>query len=403
MLIPPALRDLADQAGRLLQRRLGRSPVWIAAAPGRVNLIGEHTDYNEGFVLPMAIDRHAVLAAAPAADAGRGSLLVHSRELNSSTEIPLRAPVEPGGPGWASYVRGVVAGLLERGAGMPALDVVVLSDVPLGGGLSSSAALEVGAATVLAAAAGLSLTPLEIARLCQQAEQRFAGVPCGIMDQLASTMGDPAGALLIDCRTDAVRAVPLPSDDVVVLVTNTQVRHALADGTYARRRAECTEAARVLGVPSLREASAADVQAARDRMTPEVFRRARHVVTENARTEQAAQALAEHGYQAVGALMYESHRSLREDYEVSCPELDALVDIAGGIGPAGGVWGARLTGGGFGGCTVTLARTDRAADIAGILAGEYARRTGRETTPFVVRPARGAHLLPLDRMDAGTP
>jgi galactokinase len=392
-LIAPGLGDLAAAASELLRRRLGESPVWLAAAPGRINLIGEHTDYNDGFVLPMAIDRHVVLAAAPARDPRRGSLSFFSRELDSAVEIPLHEAVQPAEPGWSNYVRGVVAGFQRRGVQLPTLDAVVLSDVPLGGGLSSSAALEVGAATLLAAAAGVDLPPLDQARLCQQAEQRFAGVPCGIMDQLACTMGDPAGALLIDCRTDAVRPVPLPSDRAVVLVCNSQVRHALGDGAYARRRAECTEAARLLDVLSLRAATESQVEAARDRLPPAVFRRARHVTSENARTEQAAAALAAHDYQTVGSLMYESHRSLRDDYEVSCPELDALVEAARAIGVAGGVWGARLTGGGFGGCTVTLVRPEAADALAAELAQRYGAATGRRIMPFVVRPARGAHLI----------
>ncbi len=387
------LPRLAAQAAALLRKRWDRSPSWLAAAPGRVNLIGEHTDYNGGFVLPLAIDRHVVIAAAPAVGAGP-RLRLYSQALDAETEVGLAGPVSPEGPAWASYVRGVVDGMWRRGARPPALDAVVVSDLPLGGGLSSSAALEVASATLLAAAAGASLSPLETARLCQEAEQRFAGVPCGIMDQLASALGDPAGALLIDCQSESVRPVPLAAA-AGVLVTNSQVQHALADGAYARRRAECAEAARLLAVPDLRGASPAAVEAARARLGDPIYQRARHVVGENARTLAAAAALAANDNRAAGALMYESHRSLRDDYAVSCPELDLLVDLAAEVGEAGGVWGARLTGGGFGGCTVTLVRADRAGAVAETLAREYARRTGRQTTPFLARPARGAHLLPL--------
>jgi galactokinase len=394
------LQQLALAAGALLQQRWGQPPAWLAAAPGRVNLIGEHTDYNDGFVLPMAIDRHVVIAAAPPATPGRPRLRLYSRELDGEVEVRLDGPVLPSGPAWANYVRGVLDGFLRRGAALPSLDAVVVSDLPLGGGLSSSAALEVAAATALEAASGWTLSPAEKALLCQEAEQRFAGVPCGIMDQLASTMGDRAGALLVDCQSGAVRAVPLPDAEAAVLVSNSQVQHALGDGAYARRRAECTEAARRLGVLSLRAADEAVVAAERDRLGDPFFRRARHVTSENARTLAAAEALAAGDHRAAGRLMYESHRSLRDDYEVSCHELDVLVDIAREMGEAGGVWGARLTGGGFGGCTITLVRTDQAALVAATLSREYHRRTGRSTSPFLVRPAQGAHLHPLP---AGAP
>jgi galactokinase len=393
---PDELPRLAAQASELLRRRAGRAPAFLAAAPGRVNLIGEHTDYNGGFVLPLAIDRHVVLAAAPAAGGAGARLRLFSRELDAEVEVGLEGPVPREGAAWASYVRGVVDGLLRRGARLPALDAVVVSDLPLGGGLSSSAALEVAVATALEAASGIRLAPLERARLCQEAEQRFAGVPCGIMDQLASVMGDPAGALLIDCQSEGVQVVPLPAAEVSVLVSNSQVQHALADGAYARRRAECTEAAERLGLPDLRAASPERVEAARASLGDPVFRRARHVVGENGRTLAAARALAAGDHRTAGTLMYESHRSLRDDYEVSCPELDVLVDIARELGEAGGVWGARLTGGGFGGCTITLVRADRAGAVAETLAREYARRTGRQTAPFLARPARGAHLLPVE-------
>ena len=219
-------------------------------------------------------------------------------------------------------------------------------------------------ATLLEAATGAVLDPREKARLCRQAEHEFAGVPCGLMDQLASVMGDEAGALLIDCRFEVVRVVPFADPDVSVLICNTNVKHALADGAYARRRTECAEAARQLGVPTLRDATPAMVEAARGILDPAVRRRARHVTTENLRTLAAAAHLEAREFAEVGALMYESHRSLRDDFEVSSAELDTLVDVAREIGPAGGVLGARMTGGGFGGCTVTLVRTEHVGTVA---------------------------------------
>jgi galactokinase len=392
---PDSLRALAGEAAALLQQRWGQPPAWLAVAPGRVNLIGEHTDYNGGFVLPMAIDRHVVVAAALAPVGARPRLRLWSRELQAEVELPLESPVLPSEPAWANYVRGVIDGCLRRGLPLPALDAVVVSDLPLGGGLSSSAALEVATATALEAASGIRLSPVDKARLCQEAEQRFAGVPCGIMDQLASSLGDASGALLVDCESEVVRLVPLPAAQLTVLVSNSHVQHALSDGAYALRRAECASAARILGVPSLRAATVDLVEAARAQLGDALYRRARHVTSENARTVAAADALAAGDHRTAGRLMYESHHSLREDYEVSCHELDVLVDIAREMGEGAGVWGARLTGGGFGGCTITLVRADQAALVAARLSGEYARRTGRQTTPFAVRPAQGAHLAAL--------
>jgi galactokinase len=382
----------ARAAARVFAERFGRPPRWLAVAPGRVNLIGEHTDYNGGYVLPLAIDRHVVIAAAPAAADG-GRVRVYSAALNASVDIRLDGSEIPGEPAWANYLRGVVSAFRERGHALPSIDAAIVSDVPLGGGLSSSAALEVAMATLLEAVTGAALDPREKARICRQAEHEFAGVPCGLMDQLASVMGDEAGALLIDCRSEAVRVVPFADPDVSVLICNTNVKHALADGAYARRRIECTEAARQLGVASLRDATPAMVEAAGGICDPAVQRRARHVTTENLRTLAAAAHLEAGEFAEVGALMYESHRSLRDDFEVSSVELDTLVDVAQEIGDVGGVLGARMTGGGFGGCTVTLVRTEYVGAVAETLSREYRKRTGQTETSFISVPARGAHML----------
>jgi galactokinase len=358
-----------------------------------VNIIGEHTDYSGGLVLPMAIDRYTVIAAAPApADAGL-RLRVHSAAVDETVDIPLAATPVPGEPRWANYARGVVAGFGARGLIVPALDALVISDVPLGGGLSSSASFEVATATLLEAALGKPLGPTEKARLCRQAEHDYAQVPCGIMDQLISVLGDEAGALLIDCRTQQTKLVPFADPSVTLLIANSNVRHSLGDGAYAVRMSACVEAARMLDVAELSLATPAMVAAAENALGPLLYRRARHVVTENARTRATAEALAGGDWNTAGALMYESHRSLRDDYEVSSPELDTLVELARDIGVAGGVYGARMTGGGFGGCTVTLAASDRIADIGDRLAREYQRRHNRPLTWFVSRPARGAHVV----------
>ena len=379
-------------AARLYAERYGAAPRWLAVAPGRVNLIGEHTDYNDGYVLPVAIDRHVVIAAAPSA-ARDGRIRVYSAALDSSVDILPGSALDPGEPTWANYLRGVVAGFARHSTGLPALDAAIVSDVPLGGGLSSSAALEVATATLLEAASGHTLDRREKARLCRQAEHDFAGVPCGLMDQLASVFGEDSGALLIDCQSEVVRLVPFADPGVALLICNTNMRHALSDGAYLRRRTECVEATIALGVPSLRAATPEMVEAASGLIDPAVRRRARHVTTENARTLAAAAHLEKREFAAVGALMFESHRSLRNDFEVSSPELDVLVDIARELGAAGGVLGARMTGGGFGGCTVTLVRRDSVDHVAETLDREYRRRTGRVPSWFVSRPARGAHIV----------
>jgi galactokinase len=365
----------------------------VVAAPGRVNIIGEHTDYSGGLVLPMAIDRYTVIAAAPAASDQGLRLRLHSAATDETVDIPLAATPVPGEPRWANYARGVVAGFGARGLVPPALDALMISDVPLGGGLSSSAAFEVATATLLEAALGKPLAPAEKARLCRKAEHDYAQVPCGIMDQLISVMGDEAGALLIDCRTEQARVVPFADPSVALLIANSNVRHSLGDGAYAARLAACVEAARKLGVAELGQATPAMVAAANGALEPLLQKRARHVVTENARTSAAAEALAGGDWRTAGALMYQSHQSLRDDFEVSAPELDTLVDLAREIGEAGGVFGARMTGGGFGGCTVTLAASDRVAAIGEHLAREYQHRHDRRLTWFVSRPARGAHVV----------
>jgi galactokinase len=387
-----SLSAVVRAAARVFAERFGTALQWLAVAPGRVNLIGEHTDYNGGYVLPMAIDRHVVIAAGRA-PRGTHRLRAYSAALNSLVDIPLDAAVGPGEPTWANYLRGVVSGFERRRIALPPIDAAIVSDIPLGGGLSSSAALEVAAATLLDAVTESAFDPRLKARIARQAEHEFAGVPCGLMDQLASALGDEAGALLIDCMSEAVRVIPFADPGVTVLICDTGVKHALADGTYARRRAECAEAARQLGVPSLRDATPAMIDDASRISDPTVRRRARHVTTENVRTLAAALHLEAREFVVVGELMYESHRSLRDDFEVSSVELDALVDIAHEIGLAGGVLGARLTGGGFGGCTVTLVRSaDIDAVIETIVHG-YRRRTGRAPTSFVSRPARRAHMV----------
>jgi galactokinase len=387
---------MTDQQRRVeavFQDLFGRPPCLAAAAPGRVNLIGEHVDYCDGFVLPMAIERETLIVAAPRPVAGVAPVAhVHSTAFHETVALPIvpgEGPVA-GTPGWAQYVAGVIAGFLDRGATIPPFDAVIDSTVPLGGGLSSSASLEVATATLLAALAEHVISPLDLAILCQRAEHEFAGVPCGVMDQCASALCTANHLLLLDCRSLESVQVPFQRPDLTVLVTNSNVRHSLDDGEYAARRADCERAAAVLGVSSLREATAAQVDAARGALGDRGFRRARHVVTEIARTQAAAAAFSHGHWDDMGALMAESHESLRDDFEGSCPELDLLVELAAG---EPGVIGTRMTGGGFGGCTVTLVEAARAEAVMAAVARGYRLRTGRDCTTFTTRPAAGARLM----------
>ncbi|HVM47666.1 MAG TPA: galactokinase [Candidatus Acidoferrum sp.] len=381
---------MTERAMSLFERCFGHAPRWLVAAPGRVNLIGEHTDYNDGFVLPMAIERYTLLAADRNT---RGVVTLHSLTTGETATFNVRNGVERGEPAWSNYVRGVIAGFQQAGCKVPGFDAVIDSTVPYGGGLASSAALEVAAATLLEAICGQTLDPLEKALLCQRAEHEFAGVPCGIMDQFTSILGRKDVALLLDCRSRTTTPVPMTDPEVSVLIINTNVRHKLPESEYPKRRSQCESAARTLRVPALRDTTPGALDAARDQMQRVVFRRARHVVSENERTLQAAKAIQAADWARVGQLMYDSHASLRDDYEVSCPELDAAVEIVQALGEKSGVIGCRMTGAGFGGCVVSLVRADAVASITRAVDGPYEKRTGRQATIFSSRPAAGARIL----------
>jgi galactokinase len=387
------LDELGHQTAQQFSRTYGRPPRWIAAAPGRVNVIGEHTDYNDGFVLPMAINRHTVIAAAPAAD-GDGRIQLHSTAGNGAVSLDLGGPVTPAPKGaWSNYPVGVIAGFLDRGTKLGGFDALVHSTVPPGGGLSSSAALEVATATLLEAMTGQKLDLVDKALLCQKAEHEYAGMPCGIMDQFISVMGKQDHLLLVDCRSRRPKLVPMTDPAMALLVVNTNVKHELTGGEYAKRRAQCEQAAKALGVASLRDADADMLERARGRMEEVVYRRARHVVTEIERTLHTAEGVRASNWTTVGQLMHASHRSLRDDYEVSCAELDAVVEIALDIGRKDGVEGCRMTGGGFGGSAVALVRTDAVAEISERIASEYEHRTQIKPALFLSRPAAGATVL----------
>lgn len=389
-----SLDQLAERAAADFKKQFGRPPRVVVAAPGRVNLIGEHTDYNGGFVLPMAIDRYAVIAGdLSIAGEHPAHVRCYSHAFDETATFAATGELHPGEPGWSNFLRGVVAGMVRACGHVPGFDCAVETNIPLGGGLSSSAALEVATATLIEALVGKLLDPLEKARLCQRAEHEFVGMPCGIMDQLASTMGRAGLAMLIDCESEQVRYVPL-TDEVSILVTNCNKSHTLSGSPYAERRAACYRAAEKLGASWLRQVTSQQLEAARNRLDELEYRRARHVVTENERTLAAAAAMTRGDWPAMGELMYASHASMRDDFEISCAELDALVEIARGIGPGGGVLGARLTGGGFGGSTVTLVRTEQASQVARNISEEYLHLTGINTRGFVSPPTAGARVVP---------
>jgi galactokinase len=387
------LNELARDTTQQFKKTFGRPPRWLAAAPGRVNVIGEHIDYNDGFVLPMAIDRYTVIAAAPTADRAQ-RIQIRSMAGDGAISLDLSQPVKPAAKGaWSNYPVGVIAGFLARGVNPGGFDALIHSTVPLGGGLSSSAALEVATATLLEAITGHKLDPVDKALLCQKAEHEYAGMPCGIMDQFISVMAKENHLLLLDCRSRRAELVPMTDASMAFLIVNTNVKHELTGGEYAKRRAQCEQAARTLGVASLRDATADMLERAHKKMEEVVFRRARHVISEIERTIHAAEGVRASNWPTVGQLMYASHTSLRDDYEVSCPELDAVVEIAEAIGPKGGVSGCRMTGGGFGGCAVALVRTDAVTAVSERIASEYECRTRIKPTLFVSRPAGGATVL----------
>ncbi len=382
------MRGAEARAMEAFRERFGGEPQWRARAPGRVNLIGEHTDYNEGFVLPFAIDRAVWVAARPRSD--RQVHLI-AADFGEEARFALEG-LEPGSVrGWAAYPAGVAWALEGAGMRLPGLEAAFAGDVPIASGLSSSAAVEVAFAVTWAALGGYEVPRLELARLCQRAENEFVGVRCGIMDQMAALFGRRGCALLIDCRSLETRTVPIP-EEAVILVADSGVRRALAASAYNERRAQCEEAVRRLrarypGIRALRDVTPAQLEAARAELPERIYRRARHVVTENERVLQAVAALSRGDLQALGELLNASHESLRDDYEVSAPELDTLVEAARSVP---GVYGARLTGAGFGGSILALVRREAVPAAGEAITRAYMDRFGRTPVWFVVTPDEGA-------------
>ncbi|WP_405854203.1 galactokinase [Streptomyces sp. NBC_00090] len=368
----------------------GAAPDGVWAAPGRVNLIGEYTDFNDGFVLPLALPHTTVAAVARRDD---GILRLHSADIDGGIVQLEVEELEPlSGGGWAAYPAGVVWALREAGHPVTGADVHLTSTVPTGAGLSSSAALEVVTALALNDLFGLGLSRPELARIAQRAENAFVGVPCGVMDQMASACAEEGHALHLDTRDLSYRQVPfdLAAEGLRLLVVDTRVKHALGDGAYAERRAGCEAGARALGVSVLRDVSAAQLPDSLARLSDEtVLRYVRHVVTDNARVERVIALLDAGDTRAVGPVLTEGHASLRDDLRVSCAELDLVVEAAN----AAGALGARMTGGGFGGSAVVLVATDRAEAVSVAVEKAFAEAGYAAPGIFPAVPSAGARRL----------
>lgn len=390
---------LLQETRDAFQQHFNRAPKWIVTAPGRVNVIGEHTDYNEGFVFPMAIERNVIICAAPVAPEDRlqpGTAKIFSTAKRNPAIVRLTGDLTPGPRvDWFEYVQGVIAGYLAETPSVQAESFVAVihANVPLGAALSSSAALEVAVGTLLEAIADANVDPVRKALICQKAEHEYAKMPCGVMDQFISAMGVKDHIMLLDCRDYSTRLVPFASPDLGILIINSRVKHQLSGSEYPERRASCFDSAKILGVKSLRDLTMEQLETGKERLTELQYRRCRHVVSEIKRTTDAVAALEQKNYERFGQLMFESHVSMRDDFEISCPELDVLVEAAKKIGLDGGVYGSRMTGGGFGGCTVSLIKTPDVESIINTIRAEYQAATGIDADFFVTRPASGAHII----------
>lgn len=362
-------------------RFYGKEPL-LFGAPGRVNLIGEHTDYNGGFVLPAALDRETVAAVTPRDDR---KIVVRSLSLDADSEIDLDLPEKKLRGDWLDYIEGVARVLESKGYKLRGVDMLIMSDVPGGAGLSSSAALEVSVGLALSEISGYSIDKTELALACQQAEHEYVGANVGIMDQFVAAMGKPGYALLIDCRELTSTPVKLDTEDATIVICDTGVKHELASSEYNARRHECEEAVALLseflpGITQLRDVGSAEFAKYADRLPDVIMRRARHIVTENERTLAAAEAMKNNDLITFGNLMRQSHLSMRNDFEISCRELDLMVGLAE---ETGYVFGARMTGGGFGGSTVNLVERGRVDEFSKKVLPAYNAETELEGKIYV--------------------
>jgi galactokinase len=378
---------LVDRTRAVFEAAFGAAPTTFVQAPGRVNLIGEHTDYNDGLVLPCAIDYRTVIAARERDD--RVVRVAAADYENAIDTYQLDAPIARlEAPMWANYVRGVVRELVQRGLPMRGMDLAIAGDVPQGAGLSSSASLSVAVCRLFASLPGFeSLSPIDMALIAQRAENDFVGCKCGNMDQIISASGVAGHALLIDCRSLQTQPVPIPAG-AAIMIFNSHISRGLVDSAYNTRREQCEQAARHFGVPALRDIDMSVLQARGAELDPVVLRRARHVVTENARVAAAGEALAAGDLVRIGELMEASHASMRDDFEITVPAIDRLVEIVKSvIGTAGGV---RMTGGGFGGCVVALVPGGVVEAVREAVGQAYRSPNGDSATIYVCHATAGA-------------
>jgi galactokinase len=380
--------DLLTEAVQTFKVVVGSSPSHAALAPGRVNLIGEHTDYNNGFVLPIAIDRGTVMVGAGRHDS---ILRISSKNLNDSIQVALDNLTTTTEHSWSNYNKGVAFELRKMGLTLRGADLLINSDVPVASGLSSSAALEMATVHILMALNDISLAPRDIVRICHSAEYDFVGVHCGMMDQFISGLGRKNQVMFLDCQSLAYEHIPIPADCRFV-VCDTGVERQLAASEYNKRRQECSEGVHELkavlpSVESLRDVSVRDFELHKGRLSELIRKRCRHVISENSRVLQSVAALKNQDLSEFGKLMYQSHLSLKNDYEVSCPELDIVVDICA---EEEGVYGARMTGAGFGGCAISLVKREFTDALVDRLRTEYPQKTGRRPGVYICTAEDGA-------------
>ena len=383
-----ALIKVTTQA---FESKFDYKPDILIQAPGRVNLIGEHTDYNDGFVLPCAIDYQTIISCHKRSDNLVRVIAVDYD--NQQDEFSLDSPIEKHlDYMWANYIRGVVKHLKKYANNIHGVDFAISGNVPQRAGLSSSASLEVAVAKMFQVLYNLALDGTKLALIGQEAENQFVGCNCGIMDQLISALGKSQHALLIDCRSLEVKPVSIPKDFAVVII-NSNIKRGLVDSEYNTRRKQCEAAAQALGVKALRDASLTELQHIENTLDPIVFKRAHHVITENERTLKAAQALTDGDYKLLSKLMAQSHNSMRDDFEITVPAIDYLVEIIHGvIGEQGGV---RMTGGGFGGCVVAIVPKDKVDAVKTVVSDSYAKKFGIKEDFYICKPSEGAHAICL--------
>lgn len=381
--------ELKQRAAKAFQEVCGYAATTFVRAPGRVNLIGEHTDYNDGFVMPCAIDYQAVVACAKRDDGIVRLISVDYDNAQDSFEVASEIkPTED--KLWANYMRGVIHYLKERDYAVGGADIAITGNVPLGSGLSSSAALEIVTGQAMKALYGLDVSQSDLAFIGQKSEHNFAGCMCGIMDQMISACGKEEHALLLDCRSLETKAVHIPQD-VTIMIINSNVKHTLVDGAYNTRREQCEEAARIMGKKALRDATLKELDASDIEKGSDVYKRAHHVISENDRTVACADALIAGDLQKVGEYMYASHASMRDDFEITVPEIDYIVEVVAEV--LGNKGGVRMTGGGFGGCCVALMPSDMVENAKAAIEAKYEAKTGIKESVYICTPQDGAGAI----------